>query len=251
MNAFWWALAAGVAVSVISLVGIFALLLKEKILDKMLVILIGFAAGGLLGGALLHIIPEALEKGDDAHTVFMYVIAGFIMFFVLERYLKWRHCHNGVCDIHAFSYLNLVGDGIHNLIDGIIIGASFLVNIEFGFVTTFAIILHEIPQEIGDFGVLIYGGFSKFKALFYNYISASICIAGTVIGYFFADRIGGFSAAMLPIAAGGFIYISASDLVPELHKQKDEKRAFFSLIAFMLGIGLMFLAKAGLGHHSH
>ncbi|MDD5269846.1 MAG: ZIP family metal transporter [Candidatus Omnitrophica bacterium] len=251
MSAFWWAVGAGVAVSLISLIGIFALLFKEKMLDKILVLLIGFAAGGLLGGAFLHIIPESLEKGDDAHTVFMYVIAGFIMFFVLERYFKWRHCHNGVCDIHAFSYLNLVGDGIHNFIDGLIIGASFLVSVQFGLVTTFAIVLHEIPQEIGDFGVLIYGGFSKMKALLYNFISASICIGGTVIGFFFADRMAGFSGILLPIAAGGFIYISASDLVPELHKQKSERRAFVSLAAFILGIVLMLLAKMAMGEHTH
>ena len=251
MNALWWAIGAGVAVSVISLIGILALLFKEKMLDKILVLLIGFSAGGLLGGAFLHIIPESLEKGDDAHTVFIYVIAGFILFFILERYFKWRHCHNGVCDIHAFSYLNLIGDGIHNFIDGLIIGASFLVSVQFGLVTTFAIVLHEIPQEIGDFGVLIYGGFSKMKALLYNFISASVCIAGTVIGFFFADKIGGFSRVLLPIAAGGFIYISASDLVPELHKQKSERRAFISLAAFILGIGLMLLAKIVMGEHSH
>ncbi|HOX09098.1 MAG TPA: ZIP family metal transporter [Candidatus Omnitrophota bacterium] len=251
MNALWWAIGAGVAVSVISLIGILALLFKEKMLDKILVLLIGFSAGGLLGGAFLHIIPESLEKGDDAHTVFIYVIAGFILFFILERYFKWRHCHNGVCDIHAFSYLNLIGDGIHNFIDGLIIGASFLVSVQFGLVTTFAIVLHEIPQEIGDFGVLIYGGFSKMKALLYNFISASVCIAGTVIGFFFADKIGGFSGILLPVAAGGFIYISASDLVPELHKQKSERRAFVSLAAFILGIVLMLLAKMAMGEHTH
>ena len=237
---FNWAIGASILVSLISLIGVISLLLNEKILHRILILLVGFGTGGLIGGAFLHLLPEALEHSKDFVTPFVYVIVGFVIFFVLERYLHWRHCHQeGKCDVHVFTYLNLIGDGVHNLIDGLIIGASFAVDIKIGIVSTFAIILHEIPQELGDFAVLIYGGFSKFKALFYNFLSAATAIIGTVIGYYFASRIGGFSGVLIPIAAGGFIYVASCDLVPELHKQPDLKSATLAMSFFLLGIFLM------------
>ena len=243
MMNFIWAVCASIAVSLVSLIGIFSLLLKHKLLDKILFLLIGFSAGGLLGAAFLHLLPEALEK-SSANTVFIYLILGFIAFFILERYFHWRHCHEGVCDIHAFTYLNLVGDGVHNFTDGLVIGASFLVGVHFGIITTLVIILHEIPQEIGDFGVLIYGGFSRFKALFYNFISALTCILGTIIGYQLSEKIENFSVFLLPLTAGGFIYIAACDLIPELHKQTDLKRTTLSMLAFLFGISFILLARS-------
>ncbi|MBU3958952.1 MAG: ZIP family metal transporter [Candidatus Omnitrophica bacterium] len=242
MNNFFWAVGASIAVSLISLVGILSLLLKDKWLDKILIVLIGFAAGGLIGGAFLHLIPEALERSRD-NIIFIYLILGFVFFFILEKYFYWRHCHKGICDIHAFTYLNLFGDGIHNFSDGLIIGASFIVNVHFGIVTTLVIIFHEIPQEIGDFGVLIYGGFSKFKALVFNFISALTCVVGTVIGYFLSTNIGTFSVFLLPFTAGGFIYIAACDLIPELHRQPDLKKSTFSMLAFLCGICFILLAR--------
>lgn len=239
---FFWALGASIVVSLISLIGIFGLLLKEKFLEKILLLLIGFSAGGLIGGAFLHLLPEALEE-SSSNTVFLYTILGFIFFFILERYFHWRHCHEGRCDIHAFTYLNLIGDGIHNFTDGLVIGASFVVNINFGLVTTLVIIFHEIPQEIGDFAVLVYGGFSKFKALTFNFISALTCILGTIIGYYLSAGSARFSALLLPLVAGGFIYIAGCDLVPELHKDPGLKRATFSLLAFICGILFILLAR--------
>jgi len=144
--------------------------------------------------------------------------------------------------------LNLIGDGIHNFIDGLIIGASFVMGIKIGIISTFAIIMHEIPQELGDFGVLLYGGFTRFKALFFNFLSATTAILGTVVGYFFAHLIGGFSSKLLPIAAGGFIYIAACDLIPELHKQRDLKEALAPFLFFIAGTGLMLWLKI---IHSH
>ncbi|HOJ16915.1 MAG TPA: ZIP family metal transporter, partial [Caldisericia bacterium] len=220
MIEFLWSIVASIVVSLISLIGILFLLVNEKTLNNILFILIGFATGGLLGGAFFHLLPEALEKSSNPTLTFLYVILGFIIFFILERYIHWRHCHKeGKCDVHVVSYLSLMGDGIHNLIDGMIIATSFQVNISFGLITTLAIILHEIPQEIGDFGVLVYGGLSKLKALFYNFLSALTAIIGVFIGYFLTTSIENFSSVLLPIAAGGFIYIAASDLVPELHKE--------------------------------
>jgi len=240
---FIWALGASIIVSLISFVGVITLLLKEDLLNEILLLLISFSAGALIGGAFLHLIPEAIEK--SAHgPVYLFVIMGFILFFILERYLHWRHCHEGKCEIHTFTYLNLVGDGVHNFIDGLIIGSSFVVNINFGIATSFAIIMHEIPQEIGDFGVLVYGGLSKSKALFYNFLSAITAILGTVIGFALANVSDGFIKILMPMAAGGFIYIASCDLIPELHKQQDIKKATLSMIVFIFGVAFMYLAAA-------
>lgn len=242
MISFIWAVGASVVVSLISLIGIVTLLIKDKVLYRILYLLIGFSAGALIGGAFLHLLPEALEQAKS-NSVFFYTILGFICFFILEKYFYWRHCHNGVCDVHVFTYLNLIGDGIHNFSDGLVIGASFIINIKFGIITTLVIIFHEIPQEIGDFGVLVYGGFNKIKALVYNFIFALSCILGTIIGYLLSQKTGQFSGFLLPFTAGGFIYVASCDLIPELHKQPSLKRATWSLVAFLLGILFILSAR--------
>ncbi len=172
-----WAIGASIAVSLISLIGIVSLFFNEKLMHRLLILLIGFSAGGLIGGAFLNLLPEALERCQDFRAVFVYVILGFVLFFVLEKYLSWRHCHEGKCAIHTFTYMNLVGDSVHNFADGLVIGATFLADINLGVVTTIAIIFHEIPHEIGNFGVLVYGGFSRAKALTYNFLSALTAVA--------------------------------------------------------------------------
>jgi len=229
-------------VSLISLIGVLALAIKDQLLHKLLFGLIGFSAGALIGGAFLHLLPEALEKTNST-VVFYYLILGIVLFFLMERYFYWRHCHEGVCNIHAFTYLNLIGDGFHNFIDGMVIAVSFTLSVKLGIVTTIAIILHEIPQELGDFGVLVYGGFSKQKALFYNFISALTSMVGAIVGYFISDFARGFSNFILPLTAGGFIYIATSDLIPEIHKESNVKRSTSAFIAFLLGIIFMALAK--------
>jgi zinc and cadmium transporter len=162
----------------------------------------------------------------------------------MERYLHWRHCHEGAtCKIHAFTYLNLIGDGFHNFFDGMIIAASFIVSFKLGFITTLAIILHEIPHELGNFAVLVYGGFTKKKALFFNFVTALMAMIGAIAGYLINDLIRNFSSFILPLTAGGFIYIATSDLIPELHKENDLKRSTAAFFAFLLGIALMALAK--------
>ncbi len=238
-----WALGASIVVSLISFVGVISLLLKENLLSKILLFLISFSAGALIGAAFLHLIPEAVEKSGHSE-VYLFVIVGFILFFILEKYLHWRHCHKGKCEIHTFTYLNLVGDGVHNFIDGLIIGSSFVVNINFGIATSFAIIMHEIPQEIGDFGVLVYGGLNKNKALFYNFLSALTAVLGTVIGYALANTSVFFLKLLMPVAAGGFIYIASCDLIPELHKQQNIKKSTLSMVVFILGVAFMYFAAA-------
>jgi zinc and cadmium transporter len=234
------AIAASIAVSVVSLIGIVALFLKDKVLKSLLLLLIGLSAGGLIGSAFLHILPEAVSNTQSHSVVFINVILGFVFFFFVEHYLHWRHCHQKQCEIHSFAYLNLAGDAVHNFVDGIIIGTSFIVSIPFGIAATMAILLHEIPQEIGDFGVLVYGGFSKGKALLFNFFTAIICVAGTVLGYLLAGRIAGLPGIVLPMAAGGFIYIASCDLIPEIHRQPDVRKAVVSILMFLVGIGLMY-----------
>ncbi len=242
-----WAICASVIVSLVSFVGIVSFLFNEKLLNKILILLIAFAAGGLIGGAFLHLLPEALEH-MGASTVFLYVILGFIIFFIMEKFLHWRHCHEDACKVHPFAYVILAGDAVHNFIDGLVIGASFTISFHFGLITTLVIILHEIPQEFGDFAVLIYGGINKIKALYYNFIIGLTCVAGTVLGFYLSKASVDFFKFLLPITAGGFVYIAACDLVPELHKQRDMAKSVFSLFAFLAGILFIYIAKGG---HSH
>lgn len=237
-----WIISSTFCVSLISLIGILALAIKEKLLHKILFCLVGFSAGALIGTAFLHILPEALEKSQSIN-VFSILILGIILFFMMEKYFYWRHCHAGVCDIHAFTYLNLIGDGFHNFLDGMIIAASYLVSIKLGVVTTLAVILHEIPQELGDFGVLVYGGFSKKKALFYNFISALTAMLGAIVGYFMSGLMQDFSNFIMPLTAGGFIYIAISDLIPQIHKESNLRRSTSAFIAFLFGIVFMAIAR--------
>jgi zinc and cadmium transporter len=229
-------------VSLISFVGVITLALKDKILNKILLILIGLSAGALMGGAFLHLLPESVENSTGL-DVYLLVLVGFILFFLIEKVLHWRHCHKGECDVHTFRYMNLIGDSIHNFIDGLIMAASFVVAIPLGITTTIAIATHEIPQEIGDFGVLIYGGFSKKKALLLNFFVALAAVLGGIIGYFISSQIENIVLYILPFAAGGFIYIAATDLVPEIRKELDMKKYMVTLFVFICGILLMWATK--------
>ncbi len=239
MTNFIFAITASLIVSLISLIGIFSLTIKENILHKILFGLVGFSAGALIGSAFLHILPEVLKESENTAVVFYFVIAGIVLFFLMERYFYWRHCHEGVCDVHAFTYLNLIGDGLHNFIDGMVIAASFVVSVRLGVITTLAVVLHEIPQELGDFGVLIYGGFTKKRALVCNYVSAFMAVIGTILGFVLSDVSRGFSNFILPLTAGGFIYVASSDLIPEIHKESDRRRSGLAMLSFLFGIVFM------------
>ena len=216
--------------------GILLFGLKEAFLKRTLMSLVAFASGSLIGGAFIHLLPEAFEQ--TGQTAFYYVIAGIMLFFVMEKFLYWRHCHDGTCPVHIFAYLNLIGDGIHNFIDGMIIAASYIISYDLGVTTTIAVILHEIPQEIGDFGVLIFGGMSKKKALAFNFLSALAAIVGALVTYNLAF-LHNIEQILVPFAAGGFIYIAATDLMPELHKQHLVRESIIQLAAILTGIALM------------
>jgi len=229
-------------VSLISLIGIFTLLFKNRSLDKIFFVLVSFATGSMLGAAFLDLLPEAIGKARP-EVVFGSVLLGIMIFFLMEKFLYWYHCHEGECDVHQFTYLNLVGDSIHNFLDGVIIAAAFLTSTSVGVIATLAIVLHEIPQELGDFGILVYGGFSRAKALVYNFITALTAFVGAIVAYFFLEKIEGFTPFMISIAAGGFIYISCTDLIPELNKEKKVTRSIQQFLLIVLGMGLILAGK--------
>lgn len=241
-EALLYILLSTIIVSVIAFIGVFTLALSKNILNHILIVMVGFAAGGLLGGAFFHLLPESIEQ-CECFNVFVYLIIGFILFFIIERILFWRHCHEGACKIHTFTYMNLIGDSVHNFIDGLVIAAAFLTNISLGWVTTLAIVFHEVPQEIGDYGVLVYGGFRRITALIFNYFTAITAVLGGIVGYYLHSYIEGMSIFLLPFAAGGFIYIASSDLIPELHKEANLKKSLLSFIFFLIGVVLMALLK--------
>lgn len=245
MSELNWIIGSTFLVSLFSFIGIFTLSLREKFLKRIMLLLVALSAGALMGGAFLHMIPEAVSgcATKQLDSLFIYVITGFVVFFVLEKILFWRHCHDVDCDVHTFGYMNLIGDGVHNFIDGLVIAAAFVSSPELGIATTIAIIFHEIPQEFGDFGVLLHSGFEKSRALLLNFATGLTAMFGGFVGFVISSRIESFVPALLPIAAGGFIYISASDLIPEIRKVVDVKKSASTFVVFLFGIVLMWLTK--------
>lgn len=243
MQTWLYALLSVFAVSIISLIGIVTIAVNEKRLKKMLIFLVSFAVGGLFGDVFIHILPAVYRDIPSTQVVSFGIIGGILLFFILEKFIYWRHCHSGVCDTHdkPFVFLNLVGDGLHNFIDGIIIGASYIVSIPLGLATTLAVVLHEIPQEIGDFGILVGGGLSRWRALLLNFLCASIAILGTVIALIVGPKVKDFPLYVLPFSAGGFIYLAGSDLIPELHKEVKFSRSLLQLVSVILGVAVMAL----------
>ncbi|NIN51686.1 MAG: ZIP family metal transporter [Nitrososphaeria archaeon] len=248
MNVLAWIIGTTFAISLIAFLGALILFLKKELLDKLLLILVAFSAGSLIGGAFLHLIPEAILKvGVEEALIlntFLYLLLGFCIFFILEQLIRWHHHHaTAHPNIMPFSYLILISDGVHNFIDGLVIAASFIISFPVGVVTALAIALHEIPQEIGDFGVLVYGGFRKSKALVMNYISAITLIFGGISGYLLSAWIGESIVFLMPFAAGNFIYISSVDLIPEIGCKESVKISLLRFCIFLTGLLLMLAIK--------
>lgn len=241
MTVLLWILLATIVDGFIAFAGALTFWVAEVNLRKIVKALVAFSAGALLSGAFFHLLAESIEE-LSVELSFYLVFVGFILFFLIEKFLYWHHCHEGKCEVHPVSYLILFGDAVHNFIDGLIIAASFLVDFGFGVITTLLILGHEFPQELGDFGVMVYGGMKKRKALFYNFLAQLTAVIGGLVGYFLSISVGSVSF-LLPFAAGGFIYISASDLIPELHKEKSIAKSMLSFLFFLFGIGFMIALK--------
>ncbi|MCX7779073.1 MAG: ZIP family metal transporter [Patescibacteria group bacterium] len=232
-------------ISLVSLIGVFTFAISEEKLKKILLFLVSFSVGSLFGSAFFHLIPEAVEEfGFGKRTAFLLLI-GLLGFFILEKFIGWRHCHlpTTASHPHPLTYLNIIGDAVHNFIDGSIMAGAYLISFPLGLSTTLAVIFHEIPQEIGDFGVLIYGGFSKWRALFFNFLSALSAFLGAVITLLLSNALGFLVNYLLPFAAGGFLYLAGSDLIPELKKETSLKKSFIQFVFIVLGLSLMFFLK--------
>lgn len=245
-----WILGASFCTALVSLVGRSFAFLGEAGFRRLIHYAMSLAVGVLLGVVFLDVFPEALEA-TEAETVFIWALIGFLTFFILERSLKIYHCHEGHCSVHAAGYLTLVGDAIHNFIDGIIIALAFLADFRLGISTAFAVILHEVPQEMSDFLVLLHSGIERKRALLYNFLIALTTIAGAVLAYIFSDLLTGVIGPALGLVAGHFLYIAAVDLVPELHESEHAQRKITSLVQVMLiivGIAIIGVAGALLGH---
>lgn len=229
-------------VSILSLVGITTLFFNKELNKNMLLYLVSFSVGGLLGGAFFHLIPEATKSSGFTTTVSSFILVGILASFIVEQVLKWRHCHVPTSEDHphSFAYMNLIGDSVHNMIDGIIIGGSYLVSTPMGIVTTLAVCLHELPQEIGDFGVLVYAGFTRRKALKYNFLTALTAFIGVIIALSLNAYIESLTKYLIPFAAGNFIYIAGSDLIPELHSEKEISHIIIQIAAMLLGVILLY-----------
>lgn len=247
MNSSIYSIISVIVISLVSLLGVLTLTINRKILKKIILYLVSFAIGGLLGDAFIHLIPESLEK-INIDTVSILLLAGIVLFFILEKIIRWRHCHNTNCEeenhTHSVASINLISDSFHNFIDGVLIAASFLVDIRLGLTTSLAIFFHEIPQEVGDFGILIHSGFKVKKALLYNFVSALFAILGAIVILIFRTDFSTSINYILPITAGGFLYIAATDLIPELHKKNVMMENIFQVLFMLVGIGIMLLLKA-------
>jgi len=233
-----------IVVSLISFIGIFFISMKEERLHSILFILISFAVGSLLGDVFFHILPELFSDPSSVKTYGALVLSGILLFFVFEHFLHWRHtCHHHDCEnhVHPVAHMNLFADAIHNFFDGVMIGTTYFISFPLGIATTIAIMLHEIPQELGRFGVLVHAGLPRKKALFFNFLSGSWAIIGGVIAFALGSSLESFTGIVMSLTAGGFLYIAGTDLIPELHKNISTKKSFLQLCAMCFGVVVMYL----------
>ncbi len=254
MENILYALGSVVLISLMSLVTILFLAISENKLKKFLMYMVSFSTGAMFAGAFIHLLPETVAEFGFGFKTSLYILIGILFSFIVEKFIHWRHCHNPEHvghQVHSFAWMNLFGDAVHNFIDGLIIGATYLVSIPLGLATTLAVILHEIPQEIGDFGVLIHGGMKRKRAIFFNFLTALTAILGTLLALIIGSHSEYLTAFLVPFAAGSFIYIAGSDLIPELHKETNLKKSFWQFIVLIFGIIMLSLILLLPHGHSH
>ncbi|MBP9819237.1 ZIP family metal transporter [Candidatus Woesebacteria bacterium] len=240
MNVLALIILANGFLSLVSAVGIWTIahINRRSLHSPNLKAFISLSAGTLLGGAFLHLLPEASEAVEGIQP-FLLTLLAFLGFFVIEKIIHWRHCHTDSCPEHSVGYVNLMGDGLHNFIDGVIIAGAFMTDVKIGIITTIAVALHEIPQEIGDMGVLLHAGFSRKTALLANVSISLTALLGGIFGYFFISLADTAVAYLLPLAAGNFLYLASSDLLPEIRKEDHKHRFGISMAFVMLGVAIM------------
>jgi zinc and cadmium transporter len=233
--------------SIVSLIGGILLLFKKNFAGKLADYLSAFAAGTLLGTAFFDLLPEALEGGTDTKSVMTWTLVGILIFFLLQRSIHWfHHPHGDHDDGHNHPVqkptgpLIIIGDSLHNFIDGVAIAATFLVNPTLGMVTTLAVGAHEIPHEIGNFAILLHSGFGRKKALLFNFFSACAAIVGAAAVLLAHNELSSVTRYMLPFAAGNLLYIAGSDLIPELHKHSRISQSILQLLGMILGMAAMY-----------
>jgi zinc and cadmium transporter len=242
-NIFFWILGSGLLMSAIALIGSATFLLKQKTFERLILPLVALAAGSLIGGAFFHMIPAALSSPHLRELdVFIWIASGFTVFFALEQFIHHHHCHrqNATCQ-KPLAYLILIGDGLHNFLGGLAVAGTFLVDIRLGIATWLAAAAHEVPQELGDFGALVHSGWGRKKALFWNFISALLFPAGALIAYGISFHIN--TDFLIAFAAGNFIYIGASDLVPEVNKSRTISQSIAHFTAFASGLLFLLLIR--------
>jgi zinc and cadmium transporter len=244
MSTLWWIIVGGLAMSAIALTGSLTLVLSRATLRRLLLPLVAFAAGALLGGAIFHMLPSAVESLEQPFAAYILFVAGFFAFYVLEQYLHWHHCHRGAaCEHPPVGILVLVADGLHNLIGGLAVGASFLLGTPVGVSAWIAAAAHEVPQELGDFGILVHSGWGPRRALLFNLLSALTFPLGALIAYVAAGAVE--VTYLVPFAAGSFVYIGATDLIPQLTTTQSWRGKVLHTIALLLGLGLLLVTALG------
>lgn len=245
---------ATLVVFISSFIGIFTISLNEKTLHKILTVLVAYSAGTILGAALFDLLPEAVELVDE-HLVYPIIAFGFVFFLLLERTIYWYHGHGHTHEFEeehevteGFAYLNLLGDFIHNFIDGMIIAASFINSVTVGVAATIAVIFHELPQEMGDYGILVYAGIERRRALILNSAAALSVVVGGLFGTFFLNAVESLEGYMVAFSAGAFLFLSASELIPEMHEEKDRGKALLQLVVLILGMATIYYIGIVFGH---
>ncbi len=235
-----WILLATLVISAISLVG---LIFSHKFVKKMLHYFISFAAGTLIAVAFFDLIPHALEEMINVEEGLVFVVGGIILFFIIERYIHWHHCDRERCEDKPAGILILTGDFVHNFLDGLLIAGSFMLDVSTGIFTSVTIAIHEIPQEFGDYAVLLHSGFTRYRALLLNFLSALSAVIGGVVGFFLFESVRSLSAYAVLLAAGGFLYVALSDIVPSLHKHRKNQWMLLAETAIFVGtiVGMFFL----------
>jgi zinc and cadmium transporter len=237
---------ASLSVALVSLIGVVTLFVEEKTINRLIPVFISLAIGVLLGDAFIHLLPEAIEQEKEYSYVFGTCLAGILIFYMIEQLFHWHHCHENVelkektgNQYESYVYMSLLGDGVHNFVDGILIAGSFLVDTKLGITTTIAIIIHEIPQEISDIAVLLKGGLNRRKAVLFNFLNALSCIAGAIFIIMFGKLYELNVALLLAFTAGGFIYIAMTDLIPILKRTGIEISFPKQFTSTVLGIFIM------------